>query len=56
MRKQMFDRLKKILSIFATLFFVVSMTARAVISLAYNVGIEFTNKRIFQKWIWTINW
>ncbi len=45
----MFDRIKKILSIFVALFFVVSIIVAAAISLAYNTGIEFTNRRFSQK-------
>ena len=45
----MFDIIKKILSIFAVLFFVVALISAAVLSLAFNIWIEFTNKQFFQK-------
>ena len=55
MENQIFDRIKKILSIknilniFVVPFFVASITAVVVISLAYNMGIKFANSIFFQK-------
>ena len=55
MGKQMFDRIKKmlsaekILSVFVVPFFVVSVTAVVVLSLAYNRGIKFAKDIFFQK-------
>lgn len=49
MGKQIFDVTKKILSIFVVIFFVVSVTFVAVLSLACDEGREFTNKIFFQK-------
>jgi hypothetical protein len=55
MGKQMYDRIKKILSVkmilnvFVVPFFVVSITAVVVLSLAYNMGIKFANNIFFQK-------
>ncbi len=45
----MFDEIKKILSAFVIPFFVVSIAAVAVLSLAYNRGIKFANNTLFQK-------
>jgi uncharacterized membrane protein len=62
MGNKIFDRIKKILtakkmlSIFVVPFFVASITAVVVLSLAYNMGIKFANNIFFQKRIWTINW
>jgi hypothetical protein len=48
-KHQMFDRIKKILSVkkllsvFVVPFFVVSVTAVVVLLLAYNMGIKFAN-------------
>jgi hypothetical protein len=47
--KQMFTKIKNILSIFAVLFFIGTMTVTAVFSLAYSIGINFTNKLFFHK-------
>jgi len=55
MGKQMFDRIKKMLSVEKILmfswlpFFVVSVTAVVVLSLAYNRGIKFAKDIFFQK-------
>ncbi len=45
----MFDRIKKILSVFVAPFFVVSIAAVAVIILAYNMVLIFANNIFFQK-------
>ncbi len=55
MGKQMFDRIKKmlsvkkILSVFVVPFFVVLVTAVVVILLAYDRGIKFAKNIFFQK-------
>jgi|GEM_PF-1671596 len=55
MGKQMFDRIKKILSIkkilcvFVVPFFVVSVTAVVVLLLAYDGGIKFAKNIFFHK-------
>jgi hypothetical protein len=52
---QMFDRIKKILSVkkiltvFVVPFFVVSITAVVVLLMAYNTGVKFANNMFFQK-------
>jgi len=45
----MFDIIKKILSVFAVLFFVVALISAAVLSLAFNIWIKFTTRQLFQK-------
>lgn len=55
MEKQMYDRIKKILSVkkivsfFVVPFFVASITAVVVLALAYNMGMKFANNIFFQK-------
>lgn len=55
MGNKIFDRIKKtltakkMLSIFVVPFFVASITAIVVISLAYNMGMKFASNLFFQK-------
>ncbi|MDQ1254876.1 MAG: hypothetical protein QG646_4146 [Euryarchaeota archaeon] len=45
----MFDKIKKILSVFVVPFFVVSITAVVILLMAYTIGIKFANNIFFQK-------